>query len=249
MRLLLAPLLCLPLALLLCPPALASAAPVDDALALFVNYHQDLSKLDRARDILETELQQNPRDVDALLALSRVYFTIGDVRARTDDDKLAAYDRGRQLGKRAVELAPKNADAHFLYGANTGRWGQTKGVIRSLFLLPTVKEELATIFALDPNHAQGHALAGNVYLELPFFAGGSVAKAEEHFRKAIATEPRYTALRIGLAKVLIRKKQYAEARRELESVLNEREPGSVADWTVKDVPRARKLLDEIKGKG
>jgi tetratricopeptide (TPR) repeat protein len=249
MRLLLAPLLCLPLALPLCLPALASAAPVDDALALFANYHQDLSKLDRARDILEAELQQNPRDVDALLALSRVYFTIGDVRARTDDDKLAAYDRGRQLGKRAVELAPKNADAHFLYGANTGRWGQTKGVIRSLFLLPTVKEELETIFALNPNHAEGHALAGNVYLELPFFAGGSVAKAEEHFRKAIAVEPRYTALRIGLAKVLIRKKQYAEARRELESLLNEREPGSVADWTVKDVPRARKLLDEIKGKG
>lgn len=238
------------LALLLCLPSLAWAAtPLDEALALFANYHQDLGKLDRARDILEAEVQKNPREVDALLALSRVYFTIGDVRAQTEDEKLAAYDRGRQLAKRAIELAPKSADAHFFYGANTGRWGQTKGVLRSLFLLPTVKEELKTIFELDPDHAQGHALAGNVYLELPAIAGGSVKKAEEHFRKAMAVEPRYTALRIGLAKALIRKGQYAEARRELESVLNEKSPGSIADWTVKDLPRARKLLDEIKGKG
>lgn len=238
------------LALLLCLPSLAWAAtPLDEALALFANYHEDLGKLDRARDILEAEVQKNPREVDALLALSRVYFTIGDVRARTEDEKLAAYDRGRQIAKRAIELAPKNADAHFFYGANTGRWGQTKGVLRSLFLLPTVKEELKTIFELDPDHAQGHALAGNVYLELPAIAGGSVKKAEEHFRKAMAVEPRYTALRIGLAKALIRKGQYAEARRELESVLNEKSPGSIADWTVKDLPRARKLLDEIKGKG
>ena len=233
------------LALLLCTAAVARAAtPVDDALALFANYHQELSGLDRARDILEAELQKNPQ-LETMLALARVYFTIGDVRASTQEEKLAAYDRGRQIAKRAIEVAPRNADAHFLYGANTGRWGQTKGVLRSLFLLPTVKEELNTIFEIDPNHAAGHALAGNVYLELPAIAGGSVAKAEEHFRKAIEVEPKYTALRIGLAKVFIRKGEYVAARRELESVVNESAPANIADWTMKDLPRARKLLAEI----
>ena len=186
-----------------------------------------------------------PSQPEPYLALARVYFTIGDVRASTQEEKLAAYDRGRQIAKRAIELAPRNADAHFLYGANTGRWGQTKGVLRSLFLLPTVKEELNTIFEIDPNHAAGHALAGNVYLELPAIAGGSVAKAEEHFRKAIEVEPKYTALRIGLAKVFIRKGEYVAARRELESVVNESAPANIADWTMKDLPRARKLLAEI----
>lgn len=238
----------LALALLLGTAAVAGAAtPVDDALALFANYHQDLSALDRARDILETELQKNPQ-LETMLALARVYFTLGDVRAKTPEEKLAAYDRGRQIAKRAIELAPRSADAHFLYGANTGRWGQTKGVLRSLFLLPTVKDELNTIFEIDPNHAAGHALAGNVYLELPAIAGGSVAKAEAHFRKAIEVEPKYTALRVGLAKVFIRKGEYAAARRELESVVNESAPANIADWTTKDLPRAQKLLAEIKEK-
>src|SRR5256885_6759694 len=61
----------------------------------------------------------------------------GDVRARTTEEKLEAYDRGRQAAQRAMELAPKSAAARFWYGTNTGRWGQTKGVLRSLFLLPS----------------------------------------------------------------------------------------------------------------
>src|SRR6266581_12032 len=44
------------------------------------------------------------RRVDTLTTLSYVYFLFGDVRARTAEEKLAAYDRGRELGKRAVEL-------------------------------------------------------------------------------------------------------------------------------------------------
>ncbi len=234
------------LALLIGVPALApAAAPFDEALALFSTYHEDLSRLDRARDLLEAELKKESR-VEVMLALARVDFTIGDVRAKTEEDKLAAYDRGRQVARRATELAPRNADAHFLYGANTARWGQTKGIFRSLFLVPTVRQTLDAIFELDPRHAPGHALAGNVSLELPAMLGGSIERAEEHFRKALAVEPRYTALHIGLAKVFIKRGQYAEARRELEAVLNERAPGSIADWTVKDVPRARRLLDEIR---
>lgn len=236
------------LALLLVLPRLAGAAtPLDEALSLYANYHQDLSKLDRARDILEAELKKDPT-LDVMLALSRVCFTIGDVRARTEERKLAAYDRGREVARRAIELAPRNADAHFLYGANTARWGQTKGMFRSLFLLPTVKQEIKTILGIDPHHAAGHALAGNVYLELPGIVGGSLDLAEEHFRKAIAVAPRYTALHVGLARVLIRKGRYAEARQELQGVVDERDPANIADWTVKDLPRARALLGQITDK-
>ena len=83
-------------ALLLCvlaAPASAST-PADTARGLIVRYDQDLTRLDRARDLLEAALGADPR-VDTLVTLSYVYFLIGDVRARTDADKLAAYDRGR----------------------------------------------------------------------------------------------------------------------------------------------------------
>src|SRR3989304_1971866 len=125
---------------LLVPPA-RGETPVEAARALVARYHEDRAVLDRARDVLEAALQRE-RQVETLVALSYVYFLQGDVRATTTEAKLAAYDRGRELGRRAIELAPKSHDAHLWYAINTGRWGQTKGVLRSLFLLPTVREEI-----------------------------------------------------------------------------------------------------------
>ena len=42
--------------------------------------------------------------------------------------------------------------------------------------------------------------------------------------------------------------RYGDARGELQKVLDEKSPQNIADWTVKDAPRARQLLESIKGK-
>jgi tetratricopeptide (TPR) repeat protein len=229
--------------------AAASAAwaqtPVEAARALVARYHEDRAGLDRARDLLDAALAKD-RQVDTMVMLSYVLFLIGDVRAATPEDKLAAYDRGREIGRRAVELAPRSHDAHLWYAINTARWGETKGVLRSLFLLPTIREELGILLELDPRSVRAHILAGNVLLEVPGFAGGDRAKAEEHFKKALEVDPRFTNARVDLARVYIADARYADARRELQRVVAETKPTVVADWTVKDAPRARKLLESIK---
>jgi hypothetical protein len=46
--------------------------------------------------------------------------------------------------------------------------------------------------------------------------------------------------------VYIADARYADARRELQRVVNEKSPSVIADWVVKDAPRARKLLESIK---
>ena len=168
------------------------------------------------------------------------------MRATTDDDKLAAFGRGRDLGKLALEIAPRSEDAHVWYALNLGRWGQTKGMMRSLFLLPTIREELDTIFSINPRSVRGHALAGNLFFELPGMLGGDRKKAEEHFRKGIEADPHFTVLRLDLARLLVAEGRIAEARRELERVANETAPTNVADWTARDRPRARTRLDELR---
>ncbi len=219
--------------------------PVEAARALVARYHEDPAGLDRARALLDAALARD-RQVDTMVMLSYVQFLVGDVRAATSEDKLAAYDRGREVGRRAVELAPRSHDAHLWYAINTARWGETKGVLRSLFLLPTIREELTILLELDPRSVRAHILAGNVFLEVPGFAGGDRAKAEEHFKKALEVDPRFTNARVDLARVYIADARYADARRELQSVVAETKPTVVADWTVKDAPRARKLLESIK---
>ena len=233
------------LGLLLIPLGTSAETPVTEATALIARCHEDLTAIDRARDLLEAALTRESQ-VDTIITLSYVSFLWGDVRATTTEEKLAAYARGRELGQRAVELAPRNHDAHLWYAINTGRWGQTKGILRSLFLLPTIHEEIEILFQLDPRSVRAHSLAGNVALEVPALFGGDKDKAEEHFKKGLAIDPKFTVLRLDLARLYLATGRDAEARRELQQVIAETAPTNVADWTVKDLPRARKLLESLR---
>jgi len=235
------------LALVVASTACGESPLVNELRVTVVSYHENPSRIDTLRSNL-TAAVKNDHDVETLLALAHICFVWGDVRARTAEEKLEAYEQGRQAAKRAVELDPKNVLAHFWYGTNTGRWGQTKGVVRSLFLLPTVKQESETVLAIDPSFAPGYALAGNVYIEVPTLFGGDLDRGEQMFRKGLALAPRFTAMRLGLARTLIKKGRFAEARTELQAILDEKAPDNIADWTVKDTRRARELLESIRGK-
>lgn len=229
------------------PPTAGAGSPLDEARALFARYHEDPGHLDRARDLLEQMLREDPQP-EAFIFLAQVYLAWGDVRAQDREAKLAAYQRGRDVGQRAVELLPRNPEAHLWYAANLGRWGQTKGVLRSLFLIPTMKEEIETILELDPRHPQGHGLAGVFYMEVPALFGGSLDKAEEHLRKGLELDPRATNIRVDLARLLIKRERYDEARRELRKVLAEKNPRSVPDYMAKHRKAAQELLESIKEK-
>jgi tetratricopeptide (TPR) repeat protein len=235
--------------LVLFAPAWAAAESrlAAEVRASATRYHEDPSRIDTYRAAL-SEAVKADADVDTLVALAEVCFIWGDIRARTAAEKIEAYDQGRQAAKRAVELAPENVLAHFWYGTDTARWGQAKGVVRSLFLLPAVKQEIETVMALDPSFAPVYALAGYVYYEVPAMFGGDLDRAEQMFRHGLALDPRFTAMRVGLARTLIKKGRIGEARTELQAVLDEKAPRSLADWTVKDARRARELLASIRGK-
>jgi tetratricopeptide (TPR) repeat protein len=228
-------------------PAWAQSSLVAELRVWATRYHQNPQKIDELRAALEQAAQGAP-DLDTLLALSQACFIYGDVRAKTAEEKLEAYDRGREMAKRAVELGPRSAAARFWYGTNTGRWAQTKGVMRSLFLLPTVKDSMEAALELDPAFAPAYALGGTMYYEVPGFVGGDLDRSEAMFRRGLDLDPHYTNMRVGLARTLWKKGRAADAKREALAVLEEKTPSNPADWTVTDVPQARALLEQIKGR-
>jgi tetratricopeptide (TPR) repeat protein len=227
-------------------PAPAQSPLVAELERVATRYHEEPRALDAVREGLARAAAADPH-VDTLVALARACFLVGDVRAATSEEKLAAYAQGREAAQRAIAAAPRNAAAHFWYATNTGRWGQTKGVVRSLFLLPEVQRGIDTVLELDPTFTAVYSLAGHVYYEVPGLLGGDLARAEAMFRKGIERDPKFTGMRVGLAKTLIKRGRAPQARRELEAVLAERSPTNLADWTVKDAPEARRLLDSLRG--
>jgi tetratricopeptide (TPR) repeat protein len=233
---------------LLSPPISWARSPlVAELQRVAVSYHEDPTRLDQIRQGLEQAVKSDP-DPANLVALARASFIWGDVRATNRDQKLQAYDRGRQAGKHAVEMEPRDPEAHFWYAINTARWGQTEGIVRSLFLLPTVEEEIHIILDLDPKFTAVYALAGNLFYEVPSLLGGDLTKAEEMFRKGLEQDPRFTAMRVGLGKTLLKLRRPAEAKREFQAVLDEQNPTNPAEWTLRDMKDARELLASIDGK-
>jgi hypothetical protein len=227
--------------------AYAQSPLVAELETVATSYHIDPTRLDHIREGLEQTITTDSR-VENLVALARVSYIWGGIRATTDDEKLAAYDRGRQVAKRAVALAPTHVEGHFWYALNTGRWGQVKGVVRSLFLLPTVQEEVHTILQLEPEFTPVYLLAGYLLYELPRVLGGDLQKAEKMFRKGLEQDPHFTAMRVGLGKTLIRLGRAPEAQRELLSVLEEKAPSNPAEWVLNDSREARELLEPLKSK-
>jgi tetratricopeptide (TPR) repeat protein len=221
----------------------ATPSPAVEELAVvFTRYNEDPSRVDSLRERLERAAEATDADDETLLAFAQVSFLWGDVRATTPEQKLAAYDSGRHAAQRVIARAPRSPLAHFWHATNTARWGQIKGLTSSLFLLKTLKHEIQTVLELDPTYTPIYFLAGTVDYEVPRFFGGDIDRAEAMFRKGLLQDPRFTGIRVGLAKVLMSKGRFADAVRELEAVLSETAPANPADWTLRDKPEASRLL-------
>jgi tetratricopeptide (TPR) repeat protein len=239
------------LALLVFAPAARAATPPNGVLVEahknVTSFHEDLARIDRARDALETEVARAP-SLEGLLLLSWAHLLWADYRAPNAEAKLASYERGRDVAKRAIDLNPKSPEAHLWYAANLGRWAITRGKLHAAFLLGTLKQEVQTILDLDPNHVPGLSLAGSVYLEIPGVFGGDIPRAEGYLRKALSLDPHFTRARVELARCLIESARYTEAREQLKQVMEERKPSYIADYVMRHRPTAERLLAEIRTK-
>jgi tetratricopeptide (TPR) repeat protein len=228
-------------------PAMAGQA-VDEARSLLRSWHEDPTRIDRARALLQTATAGNP-DAEALTELAGVWFLTGDFRLRDPAERQAAYEQGRDAARRAIAVAPQNDVAHLWYAANTGRLAELRGLVHAATMLSTVREESATVLRLNPSSIDGLTLAASLDAALPGLIGGDRARAEARFLRALELDPHRTGTRLELARFYMSSKRWADARRELDRVLTERAPSDVPRWTVREVPEARALLSELGGRG
>jgi tetratricopeptide (TPR) repeat protein len=218
---------------------------IDHAVELYETRHLERANLGQSASILEGIIENDPKNVRALYELSKVCYLLGD-EAEEKDAKLKLFYRGRDYGKSAIELDDESPDAHFWYMVNVGRVGQTKGVLNSLVLVPTVREEIETVLELDPAHIGALDARAMLYYELPGLLGGNLNKSIEALNKGIALDSNYTLLYVDMAKVYMKKKDYEQARQYLNRALEITIPTYEADHVLDDKPEALELLEEIK---
>lgn len=227
--------------------AQSSDSLVDVAIDLYETRHLNSTNLAKSAEILANLIEQEPENVRVLYEYAKVHYLLGD-EANTKDEKLVLYGKGKTLAEGAIKLDDQAVWAHFWYVVNIGRIGQTRGVLNSLASVPEIKKELDKILKLDPQHTGALDVKAMLYYELPGLLGGNLNKSFEVLNEGIAVDSNYSLLYVDMGKVLIKKKEYQQARWYLKKVLELQEPTYVADYVLDDRSDALQLLEEIKDK-
>ncbi|MFA6004608.1 MAG: hypothetical protein WC881_11135, partial [Elusimicrobiota bacterium] len=127
-------------------PAVSTASAEADRLYL---YRHQGANLEAAISLLEAQLRAAPSDPAWLWRLGRSLVRQGE-RQAGKKERLVLYGRAEGLLRQAVALSPSDAQAHFWLGLAMGRRGQARGILRSLFLIGPLRQEMSTVLALDP---------------------------------------------------------------------------------------------------
>lgn len=138
-----------------------------------------------------------------------------------EKEKLALFEDGIARAKAAVALKPERAEGHFWLGVLYGVFGETKGIFKSLSLVPEIQREMEACLRLDRT-VEGYGpdrLLGRLYFKLPGFKGGDNRKSIAHLKAAVEGEPRHPLSRLYLAETLKAEGEKDEARAQLRALL------------------------------
>lgn len=216
--------------------------------ALF-NEMKDMSAAKEAEALYHKAIGQMDNRYEAFWRLSRILYYIGE-HTEKKKEKKSIFAQGVYYAKKAIDLEPEKPDGHYWHGVNNGKYGETRGVLKSLFLVKPIKQAMNKVIELDRSYEDGGAdrVLGRVYFKLPGFAGGSKEKSLEHLLKSKEYGPNDAVTRIYLAETYLKLDEIDKAKQELDYVLN-MEPDS--RWTVaveENKIVARELLEHKKFK-
>ena len=178
-----------------------------------------LSPQDQVKQLL-AQKAAHVSDPAFLIRLADAYLDLGDDPDQEQSARKTAYDEGAQAAKEAIGLQENNADAHYLYAANLGSAAQLTGLMASALTVRDLKQHVDRALALKPNHAAALHMKGMMLEELPWVLGGDADGALAHIQRAIAAKPDYVHARLDLAKVYLKRKDQAAARKELDVILS-----------------------------
>ena len=196
----------------------------------------------RAVAIWQDRLSRDPRDFESAWKLARARYWVGGHAGSPDAKQI--FEDGIAAAKTAATLRPERPEGHFWMAANMGALAESFGLRQGIKYRGAIKDALLTVLKIDPAFQQGSAdrALGRWYYKVPGLFGGSKKQSEEHLRKSLTYAPQSTASHFFLAETLFEQDRDADARVELQRVL---EAPLDPDWGPEDrefKARARERL-------
>jgi len=176
--------------------------------------------------------------------LSRSLVRRGE-RLEKKKEKIAAFSRAEKGLAAALNIRDDAAEVHFWHGIALGRLGQTRGIMRSLFMIGPMKTRMRRVLALDPRHSGAYHVLGELYHQLPRLVGGSKRLAVENLEKALEYGPNHSSHYPALAEVYLaagRKKDAIRVLEAFEGITRPADPPELAGHR----KNVRRLLQRLR---
>ncbi len=225
----------------LIPTPSTGTDPVADADALF-SYGEDPARDLQALATLTRALVTEAHNYQVLWRAARAYYQVGD--DASDREKQRYFERGIEMGQRAVTQQPAGVEGHFWLGANYGGLSEIQGIWQAFQIVKKVRTEMETALRLQPDYEDGSAYRalGEIARQLPGVLGGSLKRAIAYFEQGLRVAPQNMGLKLALAKAYLEAGQREASQRLLAEILQMpvRPARAHADRHTQD--KARQLL-------
>ena len=147
-------------------------AQVQDQIERADELHED-EEYSEAIDLLEGTLSDARRGTEraeVLWRLSRASVGYGDSledQEASSDVLIEVFEQGEAWGQEAIEADSSIKEGYFWKASNIGRWGETRGILDSLFRAPDMRDLLEEAIEQDEEYADAYYVLGILYRSVP----------------------------------------------------------------------------------
>lgn len=196
-----------------------------------LSHYSELDQLWAARADMDNVLQGKELsiallaasdDTEVLWRLARFYYWLGDFHAQNDDEMLQYYRQGEYYAEKGKELDSECVNSLYWFAVLTGRVGQSRGILQSLFMVRPMRNALEAVLEIDPDFADAHYVLGMLYRLVPGWplSIGNINTSLEYAERAVELNPANLDYQVSLAETLLEiRGERNNARIILEHVL------------------------------
>ena len=225
------------------------AAPVSnswiaDVDALYAD-RENLAKVESSVETLRKVIAQQPNSWEAYWRLARSLRWIAEFKEK---DRLPVLTEAKQMAEKAVAINPNSAETQYWLAACTGRWGEERGILQSLFAVKTMKAALDKVVELEPKCARAHYVLSQLYRKVPGWpiSIGNKKQSLVEANLAVQLDGSNTTFRFELAEAQLANGLKAEAKVTLQKVISMPLTPGEAFESREDKKKATEMLAKIK---
>lgn len=180
---------------------------------------------------------------------SRALNFYGMYFASSKEEKIEIYTKAKTAAENAVQVSPDGIDGHIWLGISLGNWGKSRGVLKSLRVVPGIVKNMQEVTTKAPSkdEAVAYRVLGRLFFMAPGrpLSVGNKEKSLEYLKKSIQLAPNNKKNYLYISQVYYAQKKYAVALEYVKKALNKPIRSEYKIEELHDIAKLKKMKQKI----